>query len=224
MHGGPRDLSGEWRSLIDVLSRRRRSLYRDQLAMDLRRVLISEHRCRTGQWRRSFAPRFRWLRRKVSAMLVALVGVVRPLVLQHSIPRGCSWIYPIKPQLTVPLSQRWPGARSPCPLVSARRKHGLFDVVNQPVIGGSGLNLADSVEQPSRSDRRSSDRGRLSLSLSPRLIQICDCVRGSESLAVSSCAIVPRLVTTARRWAAAYCRAPAPPTDRRTRRRLGTSG
>jgi hypothetical protein len=102
--------SRNWLAPEQLLKWHWRVMRREELAMHLRRILVAEHRCRSGQSARHLAARCRWRRVAVAKRLAAIGGFVHPLVFAHSIPRGWSWKYPVNPQPSVPLVHRWPGA------------------------------------------------------------------------------------------------------------------
>jgi len=91
-----------------LLLERWRNLPPRQLAWHLRRLLISEHRCRYLNERSRYSCRLRWRRLSVARHLAAIGHAVDPLVFTHTIPHGTRWNGP--GSSAVPTRFRWPGA------------------------------------------------------------------------------------------------------------------
>jgi hypothetical protein len=98
-------LSVSWRGLPSLA-----------LAAHLRRVLIAEHKCFSGQWPRRIAPVFRWRRLSIARHLLSVGGQANRLVLAHKIPRGPVWSSREHQRVGVPVLRRWPGASHLVPL------------------------------------------------------------------------------------------------------------
>jgi hypothetical protein len=91
-----------------LLIERWRNLPPRRLAWHLRRLLISEYRCRYVNGRSRYACRLRWRRLSVARHLAATGHPVDPLVFAHTIPHGTRWNGPGSG--AVPTRLRWPGA------------------------------------------------------------------------------------------------------------------